>query len=132
MLAAELGKVPNRILIEGHTDAQPFAESKAYSNWELSADRANAARRLMEEKGLAPNQVVQIRGYADQDLRNKNNPEDPGNRRVTLIVRYLDAPKAIKLGALDNRIKQTEVHPVVNPAGLPVPHEDAAPKAANH
>lgn len=116
VLSGELGKIPNRILIEGHTDASPYADQTGYSNWELSADRANAARRLMESKGLTPGQVVQIRGYADQDLRNKENPTDPGNRRVTLIVRYQDTPKAIKLGALDGQVKFTEQHPTINPA----------------
>ena len=51
-LADELGKLPNRISIEGHTDAKPFAADGAYGNWELSSDRANAARRLMEQSGL--------------------------------------------------------------------------------
>jgi OmpA family len=50
-----------------------------YSNWELSGDRANQARRVMESSGMRPNQVAQIRGYADQDLRNKDNPKDPSN-----------------------------------------------------
>ena len=58
---------------------------------------------------------MQIRGYADQDLRNKQNPTDPGNRRVTLIVRYLDAPKQIKLGAMDGKVQTTEQHPATNP-----------------
>jgi chemotaxis protein MotB len=118
VLAKELGKIPNRILIEGHTDAQQYSDVTGYSNWELSADRANAARRLMEAQGLAPNQVAQIRGYADQDLRIKDHPEDPANRRVTLIVRYLDAPKQLKLAALNGKISATEQHPAVNPATL--------------
>jgi chemotaxis protein MotB len=130
-LAGELGNIPNRILIEGHTDAQPFADTNGYSNWELSADRANAARRLMESKGLTRGQVIQIRGYADQDLRNRSNPEDPGNRRVTLIVRYMDAPKSIKLGALDGKVKTTEQHPVVNPATVQIP-TPAQTKPAEH
>ena len=54
MLAQELGKLPYKISIEGHTDSKPFAERAAYGNWELSADRANAARRLMQEVGLPP------------------------------------------------------------------------------
>jgi chemotaxis protein MotB len=115
-LAGELGKIPNRLLIEGHTDAQPFAEDNPYTNWELSADRANSARRLMEGKGVADGQVVQVRGYAAQDLRNKENPKDPGNRRVTIIVRYMDTPKAIKLGAFDSKVQGTEQHPAANPA----------------
>ena len=127
-LAKELGRIPNRLLIEGHTDAQQYADVTAYSNWELSADRSNAARRLMEANGLAPNQVAQIRGYADQDLRNKNNPEDPANRRVSVIVRYLDAPKQVKLNSLEGNVQETEQHPVVNPAGIVVPASAKSPK----
>ncbi len=95
-LAQELAKLPNRIFIEGHTDAAAFSSSRAYSNWELSADRANAARRFMQEKGLRPDQVSQVRGYADQRLRNPKNPTDPSNRRISLIVQYLQvgAPAA--------------------------------------
>ena len=88
-LAQELAKLPNRIFIEGHTDASPFSSNRAYSNWELSADRANAARRFMQEKGLRPDQVSQVRGYADQRLRTPKNPTDPSNRRISLIVQYL-------------------------------------------
>jgi chemotaxis protein MotB len=87
-LAAELGKMPNTILIEGHTDAKPFGDSADYTNWELSADRANAARKTMEENGLRPDQVVEIRGYADQELRVPDKPDDPSNRRISIIVRY--------------------------------------------
>lgn len=94
MLAGQLGEVPNRVSIEGHTDAQPYASKEGYGNWELSADRANAARRVMEATGLRPNQVSQVRGYADQKLRVPGNPLDPSNRRISLIVQYLtaDAP----------------------------------------
>jgi len=94
-LAQEIGQLPNRVSIEGHTDAKPFQGAGNYSNWELSADRANAARRIMLQAGLGPNQVEQVRGFADQHLRNKSNPEDPANRRISLIVQYLagDAPK---------------------------------------
>ena len=90
-LAQEIGKLPNRVSIEGHTDSKPYGRA-GYSNWELSVDRANAARRIMSENGLAPSQVSQVRGYADQRLRDKPNPEDPSNRRISLIVAYLDAP----------------------------------------
>ena len=94
MLAGQLGQVPNRISIEGHTDAQPYASQEGYGNWELSADRANAARRVMETTGLRKGQVSQVRGYADQKLRVPDNPMDPSNRRISLIVQYLtaDAP----------------------------------------
>ncbi len=94
MLAGQLGGVPNRVSIEGHTDAQPYATTGDYGNWELSSDRANAARRLMQSAGLRKDQVSQVRGYADQKLRVPANPMDPSNRRISLIVQYLtvDAP----------------------------------------
>jgi len=87
-LAQELGKLPNKISIEGHTDSKPYATSGNYGNWELSADRANAARRLMQVNGLGANQVTQVRGFADQRLRNPDNAFDPSNRRISVIVQY--------------------------------------------
>jgi len=90
LIAAELGKVPNRLSVEGHTDAKPFAGKSSYSNWELSADRANAARRLMQQVGLREDQVSQVRGFADQHLRNAKDPMDPSNRRVSIIVQYIN------------------------------------------
>ena len=87
--AAELGKMPNGVLIEGHTDSIPFTSDLEYSNWELSTDRANAARRLMQENGLRDNQVTQVRGFADQRLRKAEDPRDPTNRRISVIVQYL-------------------------------------------
>jgi len=92
-LAAELAKLPNNLLIEGHTDAKAFSGRADYTNWELSTDRANAARRLIETHGSKPGQIVQVRGFADQNLRNPENPEDPSNRRVSVIVRYQNAVK---------------------------------------
>ncbi len=74
-LAAEIGKLPNRVVIEGHTDSKPFVSNNGYSNWELSADRANSARRLMVDARLRPNQAVQVRGFADQNLRTPKEPE---------------------------------------------------------
>lgn len=92
LLAGELGTLPNKLLLEGHTDAKPYASTVGYTNWELSADRANTARRILLEGGVPPQQVAQIRGFADQHLRNPTNPFDPGNRRVSLIVQYRDVP----------------------------------------
>jgi chemotaxis protein MotB len=86
-LAAELGRLTNPIMIEGHTDSTPF-HNELYSNWELSADRANAARRLMQANGVHPDQITQVRGYADQQLRVPERPQDPSNRRVSIIVQY--------------------------------------------
>jgi len=89
LLAKELGSVPNHISIEGHTDAKPFAERANYSNWELSSDRANAARRLMQQSGIRGDQVSQVRGFADQQLRNPKEPLEASNRRISIIVQYI-------------------------------------------
>ena len=88
-LAAEINRLPNTVLIEGHTDAKPYPGQASYTNWELSADRANSARRIMQESGMRPNQVAQVRGFADQRLRMPNDPTNPANRRVSLIIQYL-------------------------------------------
>jgi chemotaxis protein MotB len=89
MLAAELGKMPNTISIEGHTDSKPYSATHGYDNWDLSTDRANEARRLMQTSGLKPGQLSQVRGFADQRLRVPDKPEDPSNRRISLIVQYV-------------------------------------------
>jgi len=88
-LASELGKLPNTIAMEGHTDSKPYSSGSAYTNWELSTDRANAARRLMLLHGIRADQITQVRGFADQRLRKKEDPLDPSNRRISLIVQYL-------------------------------------------
>ena len=88
-LAQELGKLPNKLSIEGHTDSTPYAPTAAYSNWELSSDRANAARRVMQTNGVRADQVTQVRGFADQHLRKSDAPLDPSNRRISLIVQYI-------------------------------------------
>lgn len=90
VMAAELARLNNSLLVEGHTDSRPFAGGQAYSNWELSADRANAARRLMLGAGLRPEQVSQVRGFADQRLRDTADPNSPSNRRISVVVQYGD------------------------------------------
>ncbi len=87
LLGAELKTLPNALLIEGHTDATPYSTDTSYSNWELSADRANSARRMLQQDGVRSDQVTQVRGYADQFLRVKNNPYDPSNRRISILVK---------------------------------------------
>jgi chemotaxis protein MotB len=87
LLGKELKTLPNSLLIEGHTDATPYSSNSGYSNWDLSADRANSARRLLQQDGVRTDQVTQVRGYADQMLRMKNNPNDPSNRRISILVK---------------------------------------------
>jgi len=101
LLAGELKTLPNSLLIEGHTDATQYSTDANYSNWELSADRANSARRLLQQGGVRGDQVTQVRGYADQFLRVKDNPYDPSNRRISILVKNAGdgaAPPAIKHG----------------------------------
>jgi chemotaxis protein MotB len=88
LLAGELVKLPNKVAVEGHTDSKPYGRAD-YSNWELSTDRANAARRIMMQAGLRGNQVSQVRGFADQRLLDKREPTNPSNRRISIIVRNL-------------------------------------------
>jgi len=90
LLAKELGQLPNKIFIEGHTDSKPFGHGAAYTNWELSTNRANQCRQIMQDNGIRANQVSQVRGYADQSLRDPQHPEDPRNRRISVIVRYTE------------------------------------------
>ncbi|HKW97156.1 MAG TPA: flagellar motor protein MotB [Bryobacteraceae bacterium] len=101
LLAAELGRLPNSILIEGHTDARPYGDNATYTNWELSTDRANSARRLMQGKGLRPSQVIQVRGFADQHLRMPNDPNHPSNRRISVIVQYQNSGDKLEIPVPD-------------------------------
>ncbi len=87
LLAGELKTLPNELLIEGHTDAAKYSTDADYSNWELSADRANSARRILQQDGVRSDQVTQVRGYADQLLRVRDNPYDPSNRRISILVK---------------------------------------------
>ena len=115
-IAKELGALQNPIILEGHTDAQPFSRSGFYTNWELSADRANSARRIMEAGGLHGHQVVGVRGFADTHLRVADKPFDSRNRRVSIIVMSYDP--------------RTMEEPTV-PEAAPASHgaDPAAPKA---
>jgi chemotaxis protein MotB len=86
-IAKELGKLPNRVVIGGHTDSSQYA-NRAYTNWELSSDRANAARRVMESAagGLRPGQVRRVTGYGDTIPLEGKDAKDPQNRRISIVV----------------------------------------------
>ncbi len=88
LIAEEIALLSNPIILEGHTDGAPFGEGGSYTNWELSADRANAARRVVNAAGIPNNRLVQVRGLADRDLRNPDNPFDPTNRRISLFLPF--------------------------------------------
>jgi chemotaxis protein MotB len=86
IIAQEIRELENDVVIEGHTDSQPYAANERYGNWELSVDRANSARRVMQEK-LRAGQLRAVRGFADMDLRIPDEPLNPRNRRVSIVVR---------------------------------------------
>ncbi|MDR3671182.1 MAG: OmpA family protein [Holophaga sp.] len=95
-IAQELGKLPNHILIGGHTDSVAYP-GKAYTNWELSADRANSARRVLEASGIRPGQVQRVTGYADSVPLDNHDPTDPQNRRISIVVLNSATEKAENL-----------------------------------
>jgi chemotaxis protein MotB len=93
MLGTEIAGMPNNVAIEGHTDARPFRGARpdaGYSNWELSVDRANTARRLLYQAGMRTKQCVEVRGFADEKLLNADDPNDARNRRVSVVVRFTE------------------------------------------
>ncbi len=92
LIGAELSELQTPIIIEGHTDSHQFGSSAAYTNWELSSDRANAARRMIEAAGVDPSRIVEVRGMADRDLRVPSNPLDPANRRISILLPFTVLP----------------------------------------
>ncbi len=104
-ISSELGKLNNKIVIEGHTDSHTFVYKNKYSNWELSADRANSARKLMVSSGVKSRQVAEIRGYAANRPKIADNPGDARNRRVSILVQTdMDNPP----------IESMEIHEVID------------------
>jgi chemotaxis protein MotB len=105
IVARELGQLANPVVIEGHTDAVPYSAAAEYTNWELSADRANTARRVMQAAGLRTGQVTEVRGYGDSKPRDDMNPKSAINRRVSILVQY-DLPAAIKDGQNESKAEK--------------------------
>jgi chemotaxis protein MotB len=109
LLAQQLGKLKNTIIVEGHTDSAAYGGVN-YSNWELSVDRANTARRIMQQDGLHLDQIKQVRGFADQQLRVPGHPEDPSNRRVSIIVQYPQGAPAPAVPSKPSAKAAVELH----------------------
>ncbi|HTH98251.1 MAG TPA: OmpA family protein, partial [Stellaceae bacterium] len=95
-VATSISKLPNQVMITGHTDSTPYLANGDYSNWELSADRANAARRALVGDGFPEAHIATVVGKADTDNLIKDNPADPRNRRISIIVLRADRPAAPK------------------------------------
>jgi len=91
LIGEVLSEVPNRLTLEGHTDAKPFGDGRGYSNWELSADRANASRRELLGGGLPEDHVLRVQGLAYSAPIDPAEPESPANRRISIIVMNREA-----------------------------------------
>jgi len=114
-LGEVLTEVPNRLTLEGHTDATPFpGGERGYSNWELSADRANASRRELLLGGLPEARVLRVQGLAASKLLEPDDPKAPVNRRISIIVMNRDAEDAVLKNLPDN-----EDEPAQNEASAP-------------
>jgi chemotaxis protein MotB len=137
-LAQFINQVPNHISITGHTDITAYNNTRGYGNWELSADRANAARRALIDGGMADDKVSRVVGLASSVLFDKTQPENPINRRISIVVMTHDAEEAL-LGegaqplavgpVLPDADTKMPDAPGTDAAVLP-PSEAAAPAAA--
>ena len=86
-IAGSIKDVPNKLAIEGHTDALTYSPGR-YTNWELSTERASAARKELEAHGLDPDRLTRVSGFAATEPLIKGNPNDPRNRRISIILQY--------------------------------------------
>jgi chemotaxis protein MotB len=93
VIASRLATLQNSIVVEGYTDARPYS-SAGYSNWNLSSDRANSAREVLEGHGLRKNQLREVRGFADRKLKVPDKPYDYANRRVSILVVPAESARA--------------------------------------
>ncbi len=115
-LAGFINKVPNKISIAGHTDDAPYSRDDQYSNWELSADRANAARRALLGGGMASDKIARVVGLAASVPFDKSHPDAAFNRRISIVVMTkaaADAASAPELTRITNPAPAAPVNPVL-------------------
>lgn len=112
-VSAELRKLPNRVILEGHTDSRPLNRKDGYTNWELSADRANSARHVMEQAGVRADQIAQVRGLAATQPRDAAHPEHFSNRRVSIVVMMSKAMQSQQIG---DSVAKPAISPGIDPA----------------
>ena len=122
-----IAAVPNKISVSGHTDAQPFAGRGGYGNWELSADRANAARRVLVAGGYDDTQVARVVGYASSALFDRENPLNPVNRRIDIVVLTKKAQRAIEGAQSDVGAGDAPAEPGAPDAVAPSAPDDPLP-----
>lgn len=119
-IAAILKQLPNPVDIEGHTDARPFNGrlGKRYDNWDLSTDRANAARRVLREAGIKEWQIARVVGYADQRPKRPDDPLHPSNRRISISMRFTEQAASALRGT---QMKETSSKPLQPEPSAKVP-----------
>jgi len=119
-LAPYIDSVPNRISLTGHTDIRPYPSNNGYTNWELSADRANAARRALVAGGLPDQKISRVVGLSSSVLFDKTQPQNPINRRISIVVMTKQAEQAAL--ATDVAAAETPATtPTIIPAGITPP-----------
>ncbi len=130
-LGSVLSEVPNRLTLEGHTDAQAFpGGERGYSNWELSADRANASRRELIVGGLPDSRMLRVQGLASSNLLERKEPNSPVNRRISIIVMNRDAEDAVLKNLPD--VEEDEASPDPPDPGNAAATTAASPVAAKN
>jgi chemotaxis protein MotB len=108
LVGSELATLQHPVILEGHTDAAPFGKDASYTNWELSADRANAARRVLESAGLDKERVQEVRGLGATQLRVPNDPMAAANRRISILLPYSNVPEPAGANAEDLAAKKQD------------------------
>ncbi|WP_122556473.1 flagellar motor protein MotB [Pseudomonas viridiflava] len=126
-MADTIKSVPNKISISGHTDATPFVGNGGFGNWELSANRANAARRALVAGSYPDPQVARVVGYASSALYDRENPTNPVNRRIDIVVLTKKAQERIEGAQNSGGAPQAPPAQSAPPAPGAVPGASTAP-----
>jgi chemotaxis protein MotB len=132
----EIGKtlnlMPNKVSLSGHTDATPYvADRKGFSNWDLSADRANASRRELITGGMDEEKVVRVVGLSSAVLFDKENPFSPKNRRISIIVMNKEAEEAATKDGGTVQVDAENTPQSNTEGGLPATSETAMPPSSD-
>jgi chemotaxis protein MotB len=123
-VAEIIKKMPQKISITGHTDSTPYVNDGGYDNWDLSTDRANASRRALIEAGLPPERIANMTGRADKDPLIKDDPTDPRNRRISIVLL-----RENRLGPGAAQPQRADQAPGAEPAKTETAPADESPKA---
>jgi chemotaxis protein MotB len=116
LVGGELAQISHPVVLEGHTDGARFGRDASYTNWELSADRANAARRVLEASGVDRDRVAGVRGYADTKPRVVDHPLAASNRRISILLPFTEVPEsAANAGILAANMRDSLVNGLAQP-----------------